>query len=173
MVCEGVLVDANIIKDYIKEEMSSEGEISKLINDLLTFCGLGVSDVIESEWKSTTGNQFFKIWFEDQLKINRIRFVDKKIKLNSAEKKRIHNYYGLPREKSNDIEYIKCSLNTLQKYILTYDIHFFDPKKKMSSAKTKKKIKEERTGVFCRYLSKKHGITIGLPKHCRDDMRIT
>ena len=96
--------------------------------------------------------------------------MDNSVKLRSAEKRVIHNTYGLPSRGSRDIEYIKCAINTEIKYILTEDIDFFDPKKKESSAIDKYRTKNERQGAFCKFLNKNYKITVGLAEHCRDDL---
>lgn len=172
MTCDGIVADANIIQGFIQEEMTQKGEIVKVIKKILPFCGLAITDLIENQWRNTTGNQFFNIWFDENLKNNRIKYITEDIKLSKTERQIIHNKYGLPKN-GRDIEYIKCSLNTTHKYILTYDIHFFDPKQKMASVKTKNKIKNARSGALCKYLWKKYTIIVGLPLHCCSDLKIS
>jgi rRNA-processing protein FCF1 len=169
MVNDGVVVDANVISNYIQESIQESGDIFQLIEKILVSSyGLAISDKIEREWKNTTGNLYFDTWFAEQLKNGRIHYIEKP-ELNDAIRKRIHNIYGLPR-RGHDIEYIKTANKTIKKYILTNDIDFYDPKKKQSSVVEKEKIKNQRCGDLCRYLRKELDIIVGLPRHCCNDL---
>jgi hypothetical protein len=34
---------------------------------IIYFWGLAINDVVEREWRNTTGDEFFDIWFDEQL----------------------------------------------------------------------------------------------------------
>ena len=92
--------------------------------------GLAINNTIHQEWINTTGrNQIFNAWFDQWLIEEKIRFI-KRNKLPSGVKDKIHDRYGLPRN-SRDIQYICCSFNTIIKYIITEDIHFYDQKRNL------------------------------------------
>jgi len=87
-------------------------------------------------------------------------------KLSSRHKNIIHKKYGMPRNDSRDIHFILCANHTIIKYILTNDIHFFDPKMANATSEVIEEIKNNRGGQLCRYLERELGILIGLPNHC-------
>lgn len=167
---DGVVVDANIIKIFIIEEMKDCGDICELINNLLGSYGLAVNKMVEHEWQSIIGSQFFNEWFTMNILSERIKYVNDSVKVTFAQKKKINITYGLPKN-SRDIKYINCAINTKIRYILTEDIDFFDPKKKQASAEEKRRIKNQRQGKFCKFLNSEFGITAGLPEHCCTDLR--
>jgi hypothetical protein len=167
---DGVVIDANIMSNFYHELVKEYGPLFVLIQNILRYYGIAISTKIESEWKNTTGNQLFNIWFDDQLKLGLLGYV-KNPKLDRASIKKIHNDYGLPRNEW-DIEYIKTSNMTNIKYILTYDIHFFDPKKKKASKREKERVKNKRQGALCRYLKSELCIRVGLPEHCCEDLHM-
>jgi len=169
MVVDGVVVDANIMSKFYHQLLLEEGDLYELITTIIHCYGIALSDKIEQEWKNTVRTQFFNDWFDEALKNGRLRYVENP-RLEKRYLKRIHNVYGLPKKKGRDIEYIKVAYMTILKYILTEDIHFYDPKKKHASQKEKKKVKNKRQGALCRYLKKALGITVGLPEHCYDDL---
>lgn len=165
---DGVVVDANIMSEYYQESIKKQGKLFDLINYLLLHRGIAISMIIEREWKNTTGNQVFNIWFDDQLKLGLIGYVNNP-RLDQSHMKRIHNEFGLPR-RGHDIEYIKTANMTSVKYIVTKDIDLFDPKKKRAAKKEKDHIKKSRNGMLCNYLRKKLTIRVGLPEHCYKDL---
>ena len=166
---DGVTIDADVMSQYYQESVSEEGEIYCLINKIVNSCGIALSDLIEHEWKQTTGNQFFNIWFDEQLVNGRLNYI-KNRKIHRDIKKKIHDDYGLPK-KDRDIEYIKVAYNTETiKYILALDMHLFDPKKKSASSAEKYKARDERKGKLCKFLKKDLKITVGLCCHCVDDL---
>jgi hypothetical protein len=171
MTNDGLVVDANIMSYYMREKKNEDGELFKLIEYIINYCGLAINDAVEREWKNTTGDQFFCIWFDEYMLAQKIRYVAESNKLTIHQKKKIHNDYGLPKKKSKDIDYIECAINTEIKYILTDDIDFFDPKKKMASAREKFKVKNQRQGALCRFLKKEFEVVVGLPDHCYEDLR--
>jgi predicted nucleic acid-binding protein len=171
MTNDGLVVDANIMNYYIQEKRKEDGELYKLIESIIYCCGLAINDTVEREWRNTNKGQFFDIWFDELMLDQRIKYVTDSNKLTSHQKRQIHNEFGLPRNKSKDIDYIECAINTEIKYILTDDTDFFDPKKKKASSKEKIKVKNQRQGAFCKFLKKEFGIIVGLPDHCYEDLQ--
>jgi hypothetical protein len=171
MANDGVVVDANIMSHYIQEKKNDEGKLYNLIEFIIDCCGLAINDRVELEWRNTTGDEFFNIWFVDCILAQRIKYVTDSNKLTTHQKNKIHNDYGLPRgNKSKDIAYIKCNINTEIRYILTEDIDFYDPKRKKESPKAKFEARNQRRGALCKFLKKKFQITVGLPEHCYEDL---
>lgn len=164
---DGVVVDANIIAEYHQEYARESGDIYDLIEKILKSCRIAITELIEHEWKNTCGNQKFNIWYTDNLRDGFIQYVD--ASLHPHILKKIHNEFGLPKRKY-DKELIKAANVTTYRYILTKDIHLFDPKKKEASIEEKRRIKEERSGALCRYLYDELKITVGLPEHCCCDL---
>jgi len=164
---DGVVVDANIIASYFQEYGKETGDIYSLIEKILKSCGIAITDLLENEWKSTCGDQMFLIWFTDNLRDDYIQYVNPSI--NREILKKIHIKFGLPRD-GHDKELIKVANVTTYRYILTYDIDLFDPKKKQASIKEKERIKKERDGALCQFLRNKLKITVGLPEHCWSDL---
>lgn len=170
-----MVIDANIISKYYKELIVDEGELYNLINCIFNDFGIAVSDLILHEWNSTCKNDILSSWITDGIKLGKIKYVDPSLDRNIIKK--LHINYGLPKKNngktSRDIEYIKCANVTSIKYILTYDIDFFDPRLKTAHERTKKNAKENRTGRLCRFLEKELNIIVGLPSHCISDLNIS
>jgi len=167
---DGVVVDADVISHYIHEEMEKPNELSHIINTILDTIGIAITDRIEGDWRSTTGNQFFGIWFEDNLKVKKIKYICEDRRLEKGEKTVIHVKFGLPKDNSRDIALIQCALNTRIKYITTLDLHLFDPKIGQQTANKRDEIKNSGKGKLSRHLKKEFDITVGLPKHCYSDL---
>jgi len=162
---DGVVVDANIIADYCHESIVETGDIYDLIEKILKNCSIAITELIEQEWYNTCGSQLFDVWFTDNMRDGYIQYVEPY--LNPHILKKIRNKFGLP---GRDKELIKAANVTTYKYILTNDIHLFDPKKKTASIKEKERIKKGRKGGLCQFLRKELKITVGLPEHCWSDL---
>lgn len=169
---DGIVVDANIINSYIQSVIVDNGDnkVIKLLSKIMSKYGFLINDVIEHEWKENLRSfQYFEEWFTQCIIEEKIGYVEYINKLTTKQKKDIFIVYGLPT-RGCDIEYIKCTLNTRMKYLLTEDIHFYDPKKRMANKTEKKKIKGRREGCFCKYLKKEMGLTVGSCDHCESDL---
>ena len=170
---DGVVVDANIISSYLEEYVEETGDLYGLIEKILKNCGIAITDLVEHEWRSTCGGQFFDEWFTDNMSKGlqrdgkHIQYVDPYIDRQILKK--IHRDFGLPIRKY-DKELIKAANVTTYRYILTYDIDLFDPKKKTAPRKEKERIKKGRKGRLCQFLRKELEITVGLPEHCWSDL---
>jgi len=167
---DGVVVDADVISHFIQEEMRNPNKLCNIINSILDTIGIAINERIEGDWRATTGNQFFNIWFEDNFKVKKIKYIDENRRLNRSEKTIFHVKFRLPRDNSRDISLIQCALNTRIKYITTLDMHLFDPEIGQYTAKKREEIKNKRTGKLSRYLKKEYEITVGLPHHCYSDL---
>jgi hypothetical protein len=170
MFHDGVVVDADVISHFIHEEMGNPNELSLIINDILDTIGIAITDRIEGDWRSTTGNQFFGIWFEDNVKEKKIKYICEDRRLEKGEKTVIHVKLGLPKDNSRDIALIQCALNTQIKYITTLDLHLFDPEIGKYTSKKRDEIKNSGKGKLSRHLKKEFDITVGLPKKCHSDL---
>ena len=70
------------------------------------------------------------------------------------------------------MELIKIANVTITKYILTNDIHLFEPKAKSYNSTKKNKIKNDRIGALNKYLYKNLNILVGLYCHCCGDLKL-
>jgi hypothetical protein len=167
---KGVAVDAVIISHYIKEYVQETGPLLELVDRMLARFGMVVDDKskIISEWGQHSLKPVFTEWVTDKLKNGYVRKVHACLPPDAVKK--IHTHYGLPTQRSRDIEYIRCANVTTTRYILSEDIDFFDPKAKGGSATRKRKARDERCGALCNFLRKKLNITVGCPSHCRADL---
>lgn len=170
---KGIVVDANIISSFIKEENGKKETIHFIITAIKNTYGFAINNIIEQEWRNTAGNEFFRYWFDDALIHEKISYVSETKKISKPEKKEIDQEYGFPIHGSRDIHYIICAINTEKKYICTNDIHFFDPKQKASDPSKQERTKRDRSGRFCKYLKSHFDITVGLPDHCSCDLKIS
>ncbi len=161
---DGITVDACIMHNFFPQLVVEKGEYFDLINFFLEEYKLIIDseNKIKQEWCERSNFIMAREWITDQLKINRINMVESSLKRDVERK--IFNEYGLDKTE-RDIEYIKVANVTALKYILTEDMHFYDPKKKMANHKTKEKIKNKRNGRLQKYLKKELKITISSLRH--------
>jgi hypothetical protein len=163
----GVVVDANIISYYCRGYIEETGDLCDLIEKILKNCGIAISDSVEREWRNTCGSQLFDVWFTDNLRDGHIQYITPYIDRQILKK--IHNDFGLPK-KGGDKDLLKAANVTTYRYILTKDIHLFDPKKKSAPRKEKERITKGRKGRLYQFLRKELKITVGLPEHCWSDL---
>lgn len=166
---DGIVIDANIMSQFEREYFHERnGSVGELIIDILEKCRIASSEIIEKEWLNTCGSLDFRTWVEGLHATGRIDFIQL-IKLPRGCKKKINNTYGLPRN-HRDNELIKVAYSTEMKYILTEDMHLYEPKAKTWASSKKMRIMEGRTGQLNRYLSRELGIIVGMCCHCREDI---
>lgn len=168
---DGATVDTMVISKYFREYLRDRGDVLELVEGILRCVGVALTEKLEYEWKSTCRGQAFIEWLTDELKKGRIVLVDRKV-LPSNIMKVIYQRFGFPR-KGGDKEVLFCANGTQRRYILSEDIHFYDPKAKEASIQHKKRVKDFRQGALCRYLRRELGITVGALCHCKDDLPIT
>ena len=165
----GVVIDTNCIKVFIHdEELDIPSSLWELIDTIMRKCGLAINKIIEYEWRQRTSNHY-KYWFEENYKKGYIYCPKLNQKLSAKERNTLIQKHGFPN--SRDIHYIQVAINTQLKYILTQDMHFYEPKMKLASGAEKDRIREKRTGGVCRYLKKELEITVGMPDHCRIELK--
>jgi hypothetical protein len=166
----GIVVDANMMSDYRYEvHRRINGDAVKTIDMILTKCIIAIDSIIEEEWFNTCGKTDFKDWVADRMQERKIIKIDKAFPLSKDIKKKMHQKYGFPR--SRDIHYIMVAFSSNNRFILTHDIHFYDPKMKDASEKVKTSIKSNQSGCFCIFLHKELDIQIGLCCHCMAFLR--
>ena len=170
MMPDGVTVDTNVISVYFSEHLRDRGEVFELVGEILRCVGVALTDELEFEWKSTCPGHFFDEWLTDEMKKGRVVTVNRK-PLPRNVMKVIHQRFGLPRGRG-DREVLFCANGTQMRYVLSKDLHFFDPKAKGTSRQHRRKVMDRRLGVFCRYLKRELGITVGALCHCREDLSI-
>lgn len=163
---QGVVIDANMIAKFCKKHFNDEKE--EIVDTVLSIadrCHIAISDLIEHEWLNCYGNQAFKEWLTDEMKTGRIIYITPE-KIPTEMQKSICQM-GFPFN-TRDKEYIRVALATTTKFILTEDIHFYEPKAKDQPHANKERFRVERKGTVCRFLERKMGIRVGLCCHCRE-----
>lgn len=167
---QGIVVDANIVAQFIHQHIiQSPGAAKRFIERAAVSHGLAVDDTlrIEQEWFSTCGSPYLKEWFVSKLYEKAIRRVTPTIA--DQHKKKLLNELGLPR-KGYDLVCISTANATEIKYIVTEDMHFYDPKLKRADEKAKCRAREHRCGALCRYLRCSMGIRVGMLHHADNDL---
>jgi hypothetical protein len=124
---------------------------------------------IKQEWCGRTQPDVAEEWLTDQLKQDRVVLMA--ARMDNDIKNKIFNDFGLDR-REKDIEYIKTANVTAMKYIVTEDIHFYDPKMKKANKATHERMKEGREGRLLRYLEKKLAITVASLRHLKADGKV-
>jgi len=166
---DGIVIDANILKGFIDLKYSDSAKadpiLLPLIPKILSEYRGAVSEMMKYEYKMKILHKMFNRWFEEQYVNGKFRDITIENTLDTSQRNRIFNKYGLDSNEK-DIHYISCAYNTDRRYILTEDIHFFDPKMKQADQKAKNRVKDQRMGALCRYLKKEYSITVGTPEHC-------
>lgn len=166
---EGLVIDTNYMCDFHNDFCNGvNSPIVQLVEDICNFCGLAVSERLFYEWKRRCQDNTFWIWYESKVKCEQI--VELVPSLPKSHEKRITQSYGLPK-KCCDLETIRIA-NTTQspRYIMSRDIHLYDPKEKNASPDRRKKVMIERSGRLCMYLRSELKITVGMSNHCRCDI---
>ncbi|MGA8849378.1 MAG: hypothetical protein WB564_06110 [Dehalococcoidia bacterium] len=168
---DGIVVDANVIPDFYRELCVNNGCVYRTVIWLSEKCGIVASDKVLIEWENVCSAQVFIEWLADQLKAGGVRRIQCK-KIDRRIVKRMRVDCGFPC-KDRDLEYIQCAHATAsERYIVTEDIDFYDPRAKGGEASIKRWAREERCGQFCRFLLRRLGIKVGTISHCREDFGI-
>lgn len=167
---DGVTVDANIMRMFSQDFIAEQESASRLLVEaILRTTGLviDIGGKIQHEWFATCGDNFFKEWFLQQLKVGLIRHVSPEIATH--HKSKLVKQYGFPTD-GYDLVYVAVSNVTTIKYIVTDDIDFFDPTLKCANKGTKDKAKEKRNGPVCKYLRNAMGIRVGIAGHALNEL---
>lgn len=168
---DGVVVDANVIKDFYRELCINDGCVYRAVIWLSETYGIVASDKVLVEWENVCSAQVFIEWLADQLKLGGVRRIQGK-RIDRQVVKKMYLDCGFPC-RDRDLEYIQCAHATVsRRYIVTEDIDFYDPRAKDGEASIKRWAREERHGQFCRFLLRRLRIRVGTVRHCREDFGI-
>ena len=168
-----LVIDANIVAGHYKETVLC---IAIGLKNNLTastvplFNGLGANDtcyldegtVIENEWRAPVSPEWFDAWFSDLLASGKAQIIP--ARPNQALEKRLRDK-GFPQARNRDMWYVRTCCAVLQSQpfdvvrLITEDIDFYDPTKKLGSAKTRRKTIEDGGGPV-RKLLKKEAILV-------------
>lgn len=171
----GIIIDAHILHEIRDALVKENGLLYDLINWILDNCGIAITQLIETHWKSkiSESDRFFWEWyFSEYHSKRRIREIELK-KFNNMLMNKIITDCCLPK----DIfvkGYIKAAHSTkYPRYILAEDMDLHDPRYKKEETKTKKRIIDERTGKLCVFLEDRVNIRVGSRKDCERYFAIT
>jgi hypothetical protein len=76
---------------------------------------------------------------------------------------------GFPNDQF-EYTYIGVANSTKTRYIVSVDMHFFEPKDKKAGEKAKYRSRDERRGKVCRYLREKMKIRVGTIGHAAAEL---
>lgn len=152
-------VDANAINTFQAERIAdSPGKAHAKLS--LIFQGnciaLDIEGLCQQEWLDCAGGKVplaLADWIADQQICGRIKYYP--LFNNSCRKSLM--LLGMPQ---NDHKWVRLAIGSGGKIIVTDDVDFFDPTKKMASAKTKEKIKTSGKGPCSKGLMKQFGIFV-------------
>lgn len=168
---DGVVIDANIIPDFYKEYCIRKGNIYNIVIWIKNNIGIVVNAQISTEWKQVCSTDIFLTWYTDQLKLGTIRNIICDNLPKHLIKKMVQDY-GFPAN-TLDIHYIRCAYYTEKtRYIITLNYDFYEPSCRKGSLKERNRAREKREGRFCRFLSDKTHIRVGMPEHFRKDFSL-
>jgi hypothetical protein len=125
---------------------------------------------IEHQWSTTCGwkaGNPFREWFVQALKQGRIQLVVPAFPEQHKKKLRID--LGFPDDRFEQT-YIGVANVTTIRYIVTEDMHFFEPKHKDADEQTKRRSRDERQGSVCRFLRRHMNIRVGMPAHAWQEL---
>jgi len=161
-MCDGIVVDAHMIRKIRDELVRSSGPLYELICWVIINCGIAVTPQIEAHWKTKCSDRdpFFWEWYTQQVLNKSVHDITLQ-RLEVHITRRIHRDYGLPKDPFV-IGYIECANSTSEpRYIFAEDMYFHDPKAKGLPTKTQVTIRETRSGTLCRYLERQLRIRVG------------
>lgn len=168
----GISVDANVMQSFAKSYLRGEPSDPKtLVERIEEGPGFAIDEAgkIERQWLDTCGPKpgapFFE-WFYQGLKDGSIRKVNARLEL--GHKRRLPNDCGFPNDRF-EMTYIEVANVTAQRYIVSEDIHFFEPRLKEAPECAKSAAKARRQGRVCRYL-RRLGITVGTVAHALGEL---
>ena len=153
-----------------RPEKAAEPEITEakaLIHKIRATLGFAIDGggKIQHQWLNTCGSRpgtNFYEWFYQALKDGKVRLVA--AALAEGEKKRLRIDHGFPDDQF-EYTYIAVANVTKTRYIVSNDMHFYEPACKDANDKAKARARTERKGCACRYLKHKLRITVGTVQH--------
>lgn len=165
---DGVAIDANIMAMILPEIVNSHGINYNIVIKIIEKYGIASTKKVDQEWENVCGCDFFNGWLAQLHEKGAITYVN--ADLNPHARKTICNKYGC--SDNRDIEYIKIANVTDTKYIVSNDIHLYEPSAKRFDSKAQERIKLSRSGNLCKYLKKELKIRVGLLQHCSSDLSL-
>lgn len=165
MMYQGVVVDAQIV-NYMFREPQQNGPISSAINAILANHGIVVTEIIREEWLQALGPAL-KYWMEQQY-VGTAKIREVPAQPNRGIRKVVRGF-GLPLG-HRDLKYIELAAIAKPHYILSQDMDFYEPSKKVSSGKGKSDARFRLQGKLHRALKKRFGIRTGCLCHCKEDL---
>lgn len=175
-MCDGIVIDGHIIRDFGSELVDRNGTIYTLVSWITTNCGIAISDYIVVHWEQQCGsrakNPLFWEWYFDELHNKRtIHFIEVK-RFDGKSWNSFQKTYRIPPDPFIRAA-IECATSTCApRYIVAEDMYFYDAVSKGGTSDNQKKIREDRTGPICKYLETTCHVTVGTPKHCKDYFEI-
>jgi len=171
-MCDGIVIDAHVIKHLTPELIRGHGAIYSLISWITSNCGIAISERIKIHWEKHCGtrerNTRFWEWYWDELYNKRTIHPIPVKRFSGKDWRTLLARYRIPP----DIflrAVIECANSTSEpRYILADDILLHDPVAKTTDSATQLRIKEERTGSLCRYLERELFIILGTTNHCKE-----
>lgn len=137
-------------------------DVKTLVEGIQKKMGFAIDEggKIERQWLDTCGPKpgcpFYE-WLYQKLKDGSVRKVP--AKLGPAHRKKLRVDCGLPNDRY-EMTYIEVANVTDERYIVSEDIHFYEPRLKYAAEAAKARAKSERRGRVWRYLANL-GITVG------------
>ena len=168
---DGVSVDACVMALFAKsllpvKDEAKVPEARQLVDRIRSTIGFAIDDgrKIETQWLNTCGSKsgIFREWYVQSIKDGKIKQVVPA--LSEQHKKKLRIDCGFPNDQF-ECTYIAVANSTSVRYIVSEDMHFFEPKHKKANEKAKYRSREERKGSVCRYLREKMKIRVGTIDH--------
>jgi len=171
-MCDGIIVDGHLIPQLRLEMISEKGLLYEIISWALLNCGISTSEYIEDHWKTHCAERYreFWSWYDEQVLNRTIRVIPNEHlnKINGTTFKKISQNHKLPKDCFIKA-YLDCVNSTSDpRYILADDMYFYDPPAKRLQSEKQIKIREDRTGMLCRYFEKNLKIRVGTPSYCKN-----
>ena len=163
-----LVLDANVVKEIIRAEIQCTTpvcvtDLSRIIDESYEIA-IDDGDKIETEWRQTCNCNFFNDWITERLKNGTIKVLGGKI--DSSLKRILLTQLGFHRK---DLIYIWIALETQKKYIISEDMHFYDPKK-MSCTSAKQKAIKQCSGGKVANLLKRNGVVVSCIERASSDL---
>lgn len=160
------VIDANVVCGYYKEAIL--GKANDLTGPVTPiFDRLGNEDTayideggqVESEWRRVVENEWFEIWFTDSIRDGLIKRIGVETCRDLFVKLTV---LGFPA--SRDRWHIRVAKKVAEStnlcVLLTEDLDFYDPKKKLGSSKTRTSILLGEAGPVSAHLRRHEGIVV-------------
>jgi hypothetical protein len=174
---DGVSVDACVMALFAKSFLPAEGEANvpeakQLIERIRSTIGFAIDSgrKIENQWLNTCGPKsgaVFREWYVQSIKDGKIKQVVPT--LSEQHKKKLRIDCGFPNDQF-EYTYIGVANSTKVRYIVSVDMHFFEPKHKKADEKAKCRSRDERKGSVCKYLVEKMQIRVGTIGHAAAEL---